>query len=92
MLLPKPQRYKNEKYLVYIRSLPCALCGRQAEPHHENGALNERGLATKNDYLSIPLCRNCHEKREQSGVAIEGAKKLIIKLLIIFIESGRRKK
>jgi hypothetical protein len=62
---------RNEAYLNFIRSRPCAFCARSpVDPHHTFKRLrgiSEAGMAQKGaDYLAISLCRQCHEKL-QSG-------------------------
>lgn len=47
------------KRLAFVRSLPCASCGRHppSEAHHPTGA----GLALKaDDAEAFPLCSRCH--------------------------------
>lgn len=57
---------KNKKYLEFIREQPCMVCGNKAEPHHE--AFGTSGMGIKGpDTWTVPLCRKCHEKREQRG-------------------------
>ena len=58
---------KNSKYLEYVRSRPCSFCLRApCEPHHvfkDFRGINTGGLGRKgSDYLSIAVCRKCHER------------------------------
>ena len=56
----------NKKYLDYIRSLPCEVCGKMAIAHHEQ--ITGRGMGTKcSDYETIPLCNDCHRLRHNRG-------------------------
>lgn len=53
----KPAR--NGKYRAWVRSLPCASCGREPAgeaAHTETGGLRQKG----SDYSCIPLCSDCH--------------------------------
>jgi hypothetical protein len=53
----KSKTYKNPKYLEYIRTLPCCVCRRGAEPHHADTG----GVGIKcSDTRAIPLCHRCH--------------------------------
>ena len=50
---------RDWKYRAWIRSLPCAICGRQpAEAAHTG---TDGGMRLKaSDFSCIPLCSNCH--------------------------------
>lgn len=64
----KPEKYRSEKYLNYIRSLPCCVCGfYQAEAHHV-GFKGGKGMGTKvDDTRCISLCHVCHMEGHNSG-------------------------
>ena len=54
---PKPTRYKSQKYLGFIKLLPCEVANRecmgQIIPHHVEAG----GVGTKcHDTFTIPLC------------------------------------
>ena len=55
MQFPKDKTYRSEEYKAYIRTLPCIVCGGNAEPHHEVG-----GKPKGSDLFCIPLCRQHH--------------------------------
>jgi len=60
---PKMTRYRNEKYLDWIRKMPCWDCGRlgPSEPHHV--AVDGTGQGTKpSDLFTLPTCRDCHNR------------------------------
>lgn len=46
----------------WVKTLPCVGCDRPADdPHHVTHVVS-KGMGTKvSDYLTIPLCRNCHD-------------------------------
>jgi hypothetical protein len=57
--------WKSEKYLKWVRTLPCAVCGSPAEPHHLR--LGFAGIGQKSsDCLCIPLCRIHHDDFHKS--------------------------
>ena len=69
----KPER--DEKYLAWIRTLPCLECMCPAEVNGEKMIdahhIETGGTATKcSDYLTVPLCRatarGCHAKADKS--------------------------
>lgn len=65
MQFPKDKIYRSEEYKAYVRTLPCIVCGGNAEPHHEIGG----GMGIKGpDLFCIPLCRGCHQERHSKGV------------------------
>src|SRR5579862_9292246 len=53
---------RNWRYRMWIRSLPCAVCG--VEPSGEAAHTGQDGgLATKaSDYSCVPLCPDCHRR------------------------------
>ncbi len=58
-----PQR--NKKYLAFVRSLPCAVCGSQR--HIEAAHTGPHGMGQKSsDLAAIPLCTNHHRTGPQS--------------------------
>ena len=65
---PKTKAYRSKKYLDFIRSKPCLVCGRKAEAHHIG--IGDGGVGLKSsDMATIPLCRFCH-----TGTHLIGAK------------------
>lgn len=57
MAHPKYEIFKDEKYLKYIRQLPCLVCSRPSESHH---VWHSGGKKLSNDYLAVPLCNSHH--------------------------------
>lgn len=56
---------EDPKYLAWIRTLPCAVCGRSSEAHHEP----RKGLGGGGDWhdrKTIPLCPDCHTMGPQA--------------------------
>ena len=50
---------RNWKYRAWIRSLPCAICGRTPSEAAHTGS--DHGLRQKaSDYTCVPLCTFCH--------------------------------
>jgi len=54
---------KSKDYLERIRNQSCLICGSgpTVDPHH---AWHARHI----DFFSLPLCRECHSRRHNSGV------------------------
>lgn len=52
----KPAKYPA--HLDYVRTLPCLVCGRKAQAHHDRS-----GLRSKDDRKSVPLCEEHHTGR-----------------------------
>ncbi|MCA0973428.1 DUF968 domain-containing protein [Halomonas denitrificans] len=57
-------RWRSERYLAFVRSLPCCACGgRATDAHHVIGLhWGLSGMATTApDSFSMPVCRVCHQ-------------------------------
>lgn len=62
-MLRKPSRVIDERYLDYVRTLPCLLCqGIPSEAHH----IQSRG-AGGSDRGTVPLCRRHHQQVHRQG-------------------------
>jgi len=61
----RPPEQVSPDYLIWIRTLPCAGCGRQPtteilnEAHHSGPRAASR---IASDFAAIPLCHLCHDK------------------------------
>ena len=81
----KPPKYKDKKYLDYIRSLPCPFCQQRAEPHHVRRHCWGAGTGTKpHDFVAVPRCRIHHDPYYEDGVELE-----IIELLMRYIYENK---
>jgi len=62
----KPER--DSKYLEFIRTLPCAICGGgPCQAAHQR--LLSGGMGSKpSDYHAIPCCPTCHMFEHSQGV------------------------
>lgn len=61
---PKVKTARDAKYLVFIRTLPCAVCRSpfSGQCHHtESGGM----AITGSDYSAVPICTNCHREIHQ---------------------------
>jgi hypothetical protein len=63
-------RERDERYLDFIRSCPCCLCGRTPvdAAHLRVGSINDgkrsTGMGeTASDRWALPLCRECHTRQ-----------------------------
>ena len=65
----KLKTYRNPKYLDFVRSHPCLICGKDSVAHHESATGLSPGAMGKkcSDLLAIPLCPECHQKRHDEG-------------------------
>jgi hypothetical protein len=66
---PKTKAARDKKYLAWIRTLPCAVCGKPgpSEAAHQR-ILQGGGIGLKpSDYESIPLCTDCHHIEHAVG-------------------------
>ena len=79
----KIKPYRSEKYLNFIRSKPCVICGKKAQAHHVRRSYWGSGTAIKpHDFVTIPLCYECHHPQIEKELNIE---RLIIELLMEYI-------
>ena len=80
--------YRSKKYLAFVRSHPCVVCGRKAQAHHVRRHYWGAGTAIKpHDYVTIPLCLVCHKPETENSLNVE---RIIIDLLMEYIEKGKR--
>lgn len=65
----KTKTFRSKKYLDFIRSKPCLVCGKPgpSDPHHENLGFCGVGMKAP-DTHTVPLCRECHQRRHITGV------------------------
>lgn len=59
MKFPKPQMCRDKKYLAWLRTQPCCICGagNTVAHHTSTGGIGLKG----SDLLAIPLCPPCHD-------------------------------
>ncbi len=63
MLKPKLQRWTNDKYLQWVKSQPCCVCGATSDDAHHLIGHGQGGMGTKaHDLFTIPLCRIHHSE------------------------------
>lgn len=86
MLRPKRRRWVNEKYTRWVKTQPCACCGKPADdPHHLIGH-GQGGMGTKaHDLFVLPLCRKHHDELHADTVTFE--EKYGSQLELIFVLS-----
>ncbi len=55
---------RDPAYLMWVRGQQCLGCGRYGcDPHHEP----PRSHADWHDHKTVPLCRQCHDRRHAMG-------------------------
>ncbi|HBD2464720.1 TPA: DUF968 domain-containing protein, partial [Escherichia coli] len=63
MLRPKRRRWVNEKYTRWVKTQPCACCGKPADDAHHLIGHGQGGMGTKaHDLFVLPLCRKHHDE------------------------------
>jgi 5-methylcytosine-specific restriction endonuclease McrA len=68
-------RYKNDKYLKFVKTLPCCVCGSDqgCDSAHirfsaAHSAKVNPGVGQKpSDFWVVPLCRRCHDQQHKMG-------------------------
>ena len=71
MSLQKKKPFRSEKYLKWIRSTPCMVCGTDQgiQPHHLIGHGTKGGSLKSDDRLVMPLCAKHHHELHHNGHA-----------------------
>ena len=84
-MIPKNKPHRNKKYLDFIRSHPCVMCGNpQTVPHHVRRSYWGAGMGVKpHDYVTLPVCVRCHDPKIESEILVE---RKIIGYLMEYIE------
>tara|TARA_Y100000588_G_scaffold329332_1_gene365439 strand:+ start:4816 stop:5787 length:972 start_codon:yes stop_codon:yes gene_type:complete len=60
---PKPIRWESEKYLSFVRKLPCRVCGKTAGIAHHLIGHGEGKMGSKaSDMFTFPLCNEHHQE------------------------------
>lgn len=64
-MIPKNKPFRSKKYLAFVRTLPCCVCGSSADAaHHVTGLWNLSGMGLKpDDNMTMPVCDGpggCH--------------------------------
>ena len=87
MLRPKRRRWVNEKYTRWVKTQPCACCGKPADdPHHLIGH-GQGGMGTKaHDLFVLPLCRKHHDELHADTAAFEEKYGSQLELIFRFID------
>lgn len=90
MINQKPMRWQSPRYLKWIRSQPCAMCGVTADAaHHIKGVGHMSGAGTKApDWATLPLCTPCHQRMHETPSIWVEQWEMITRTLGRAIESG----
>jgi hypothetical protein len=57
----KPKAYRSAKYLRWVKTLPCVMCGAPADDAHHAIGLGLGGMGmTAPDGMAMPVCRGHH--------------------------------
>ncbi|EKW28843.1 hypothetical protein EC950943_3005 [Escherichia coli 95.0943] len=87
MRRPKRCRWVNEKYTRWVKTQPCACCGKPADdPHHLIGH-GQGGMGTKaHDIFTLPLCREHHNELHADPLEFEKKYGSQIELIFRFLD------
>jgi hypothetical protein len=78
--------YKNKKYLQFVRNHPCCYCRNPEAVAHHVRERGNCGVGLKpDDYWSVPVCVDCHDKAHRNELPVD-FKRIVIELLIEWIE------
>jgi hypothetical protein len=92
MYLKKKKPVRDNKYLAFIRGLPCVLCRDRyvdVDAHH----IKTHGMGTKgDDDMTVPVCRLHHAEIHSFGQSIfEIRHKISFKNLISIYQTAYKK-
>lgn len=60
------ERLRSARYMAYIRTLPCLICGDKSQAHHITYA-QPRAMSSKtSDAFCVPLCAKHHHELHNS--------------------------
>ena len=80
---------KLPKYIKWIYTLPCCLCGAEAEPHHIKGIGHFSGGGLKApDWLAMPLCREHHAIMHADPHQWADQPLMVLRTLFAAVEAG----
>ena len=70
---PKPKIYRSARYLDWLKTQPCVVCGKpNTVGHHIRKVQWGSGTGIKShDLCSLPLCDYCHPSEHSSGLLKE---------------------
>ena len=89
MQIPKPETYRNKKYLAWMRGQPCEVCGALGEPHHVRRTGWGSGVGKKgHDLCVISLCRKCHSLEHAQPFIQDVEYKIINNLMKYIMRTG----
>jgi len=68
--IPKYKPWRSAKYLKWVRSLPCEVCGtdQDIQAHHAIGQGHGIMGGKQSDYHAFALCPLCHRRLHDMGV------------------------
>lgn len=82
LTIPKLFRFKCVKYLAWIRSQHCCVCGSpHVVPHHIIGIGRGKMGGKDHDYLTMPLCDKHHTELHQDPKMLKYQVKWLIETL-----------
>ncbi|HCU3672769.1 TPA: DUF968 domain-containing protein [Escherichia coli] len=87
MLRPKRRRWVNEKYTRWVKTQPCACCGKPADDAHHLIGHGQGGMGTKaHDLFVLPLCRKHQDELHADTVVFEEKYGSQLELIFRFID------
>ncbi|MGU0043993.1 DUF968 domain-containing protein [Escherichia coli] len=87
MKRPKRRRWVNEKYTRWVKTQPCARCGKPADESHHLIGHGQGGMGTKShDIFTLPLCREHHNELHADPLAFEEKHGSQVDLIFRFLD------
>ena len=90
MRIQKVQPWRSNRYLDWVRSKPCAQCGKpdQSEAHHIIGISGGFMGGKVGDNLAVPLCHHCHMELHDAHIDLEAQVAWLVRTQAIAFHEG----
>ena len=64
--IPKIKPVRSKRYLDFIRSKPCVVCGKPGPSEAAHQSVGYRAMGSKNsDFYTVGLCHHCHSEQHR---------------------------
>ena len=79
----KTPKFRSEKHLKFVRSLPCMVCACMPSQAAHIRMFTDGGTSLKpSDHYTVPLCHKCHQEQHRIGeLAFWGGEDLIQRVI-----------
>lgn len=84
----KTKKFRSEKHLKFVRSLPCLIHGTTPSEAAHIRTFTDGGTGLKpSDHFTVPLCSKCHREQHHEGEITFWGGEEVVRNLIVFAQS-----